>query len=180
MFVPFVHTLINSLMHNQTEAYNVTAGDVLHWFPSEKATRSYTLEGPDGKVARLGQPVKKGKRLEVTADELPRAGVYYLKAHLPLTGDESPGTPAPGAKERGIPIAAAPDLAETADLSTFEDRDIDGQLGFTPVHLIADTGAEALSVADRLNREWTGWLLVGVLLLLACEALLAWVCGRAW
>ncbi len=181
VFVPFVHTLINTLMHNQSEAYNVTAGEVLHWFPSERTPRNYTLEHPDGKVVRLGQPEKKGKRLEVTADDLPRAGVYRLAAHLPHIGDDETQSPGvPGVKDRGIPIAASPDLGETADLSTLKDAEIDGQLGFTPLHLIADTGADALSVADRLNREWTGWLLVSVLVLLACEALLAWICGRAW
>jgi uncharacterized repeat protein (TIGR01451 family) len=180
MFVPFTHTLINALMHNQSEAYNVTAGETLHWFPSEKSVRSYTLVHPDGKTVRLGQPEKKGKRYEVTADDLPRAGVYHLVAHLPNIGDDSPEALSPGVKDRGVPIAAGPDLAETADLSTFDDAKLDEQLGFTPIHLVADTGATALSVAERLNREWTGWLLVSLLVLLSCEALLAWVCGRAW
>jgi hypothetical protein len=181
VFVPFVHTLINSLMHNQSEAYNVTAGEVLHWYPSEKSVQAYTLLHPDGKTsARLGQPTKKGKRLVVTADDLPRAGVYHLVSHVPQAGDEdSPGSAAPS-RQRGIPIAAGPDLAETADLSTFSDREVDGLLGFTPVHLVADSGADAITAAERLNREWTAWLLIGVLVLLASEALLAWVCGRAW
>lgn len=180
VFVPFVHTLINSLMHSQSEVYNVTAGEVLHWYPSEKTTRSYTLVHPDGKVARLGQPEKKGKRLEVTADDLPRAGVYHLVAHVPQAEAEPPEVQSPSVKDRGIPIAAAPDFAETADLSTFDDAEIDSQLGFAPIHLVADSGAETLSAADRLNREWTSWLLIGILALLACEALMAWICGRAW
>ncbi len=180
VFVPFVHTLINTLMHGQSEVYNVTAGEVLHWYPSDRTSRSYTLVHPDGRVTRLGQPEKKGRRFEVTADDLPRAGVYHLVAHVPQLETEPPETQAPGAKDRGIPIAAAPDLAETADLSTFDDAEIDGQIGFAPIHLIADSGVDTLSAADRLNREWTSWLLIGILLLLACEAAMAWVCGRAW
>jgi hypothetical protein len=180
VFVPFVHTLINSLMQGQSEVYNVTAGEVLHWYPSEKTPRAYTLVHPDGKVVRLGQPEKKGKRLEVTADELPRAGVYHLVAHVPQAEADPPEVQSPSVKDRGIPIAAGPDLAETADLSTFDDAEIDNQLGFTPIHLAADSGAETLSAADRLNREWTGWLLIGILVLLACEAVMAWLCGRAW
>jgi hypothetical protein len=179
-FVPFVHTLVNTLMHGQSDAYNVTAGEVLHWYPSEKSSRSYTLVHPDGKVARLGQPEKKGKRFEVTADDLPRAGVYHLVAHVPQAEAEPPEVQSPSIKDRGIPIAAAPDLSETADLSTFDDAELDTQLGFTPIHLVADSGADTLSAADRLNREWTGWLLIGILVLLACEAVMAWVCGRAW
>jgi hypothetical protein len=182
VFVPFMHTLVNSLMHNQSEAYNVTAGETLHWFPSDKVPHSYTLVYPDGKMTvRLGQPKKEGKRLEVTADDLPRAGVYRLVSHVPLGADDAPGSESVGAKDRGIPIAAAPDFGETADLSSFDDeRDLNALLGFTPLHLIADSGAEAVSVAERVNREWTGWLLLAVLAMLACEALLAWVCGRAW
>jgi hypothetical protein len=179
VYIPFVHTLIGHLLHGQSESYNVTAGETLHWYPTEKSLRSYTLMQPDGKAIRLGQAEKKGKRLEVTANELPQAGVYHLIAHLPRIGDdaESPGTIL---KDAGIPIAAGADLRETADLSTFSDAEIDGKLNFTPIHLIADTGAETFSVADRLNREWTAWLLVAVLVLMVCEALLAWVCGRAW
>jgi hypothetical protein len=180
VFVPFVHTLINTLVHGQSDVYNVTAGEVLHWYPSEKSSRSYTLVHPDGKLARLGQPEKKGKRFEVTADDLPRAGVYHLVAHVPQAEAEPPEVESPSIKDRGIPIAAAPDLSETVDLSTLDDAAIDSQLGFTPIHLVADSGAETLSAADRLNREWTGWLLGGILVLLVCEALMAWVCGRAW
>jgi hypothetical protein len=181
LFVPFIHTLVNSLMHNQSDAYNLTTGEVLHWYPSDKMPHSYTLLYPDGKTTvRLGQPKKEGKRLEVTADELPRAGVYRLTAHLALSPDETPPDSA-GVKDRGIPIAAAPDFDETADLATYEnEQDLNALLGFTPLHLIADSGAEVLSAAERLNREWTGWLLLGVLAMLACEAALAWLCGRAW
>ncbi len=178
-FVPFVQTLVGYLMHGQSAAYNVTAGEVLHWYPSGTAARSYTLVRPDGKSVRLGQPQKKGKRLVVTADELPQAGVYRLVAHQPRA-DEASEAESPGVKEGGVPIAAGPDLRETADLTGYGDAEIDGRLGFTPVHLLADAGASAVSAADRLNREWTAWLLVAVLAFLACESLLAWVCGRAW
>lgn len=177
--IPFVHTLVGHLMHGQSESYNVTAGETLHWYPSEKGTRNYTLVHPGGKSVRLGHPEKKGKRLEVTADDLQRAGVYRLLAHLPRVGDDAE-VESPGGKEGGIPIAVGPDLRETADLSSFSDAEVDSRLSFVPIHLIADTGAETMSAADRLNREWTAWLLVLVLVLVVCEALLAWVCGRAW
>ena len=115
----------------------------------------------------------------MTADDLQHAGVYRLLAHLPRVGEDAEAE-SPGGKEGGIPIAVGPDLRETADLSTFSDAELDSRLSFVPIHLIADTGAETMSAGDRLNREWTAWLLVLVLVLVVCEALLAWVCGRAW
>src|SRR5260370_40918860 len=150
--MPVVDRLVGPLMHGQSESYNVTAGETLHWYPSEKGTRNYTLVHPNGKTVRLGQPEKKGKRLEVTADDLQRAGVYRLLAHLPRVGEDAEAE-SPGSKEGGIPIAVGPDLRETADLDTFSDAAIDSRLSFVPIHLIADTGAETMSAADRLNRE---------------------------
>src|SRR5262249_26012057 len=130
VFVPFMHTLINSLMHGQTEAYNVTAGEVLHWYPNDKTgSKNYTLVHPDGKSTQLGRHEKKGKRLEVPADDLPRAGVYRLVAHVI---DDAVAAESAGIKDRGIPIAASPDLGETADLGNLSDGNIDELLGFAP------------------------------------------------
>jgi hypothetical protein len=180
VYLPFTQVLVSHLLHGQTEAYNVTAGEALHWHPTEKAPRAYTLVHPDGKAVRLGAPEKKGMRSEVFADGLPRAGVYHLLALQPHGPDDTPGADTAAARDAGVPIAAAPDLRETADLSSYSDAEIDTRLGFAPLHLVADSGAEVVSVADRLNREWTLWLLTGVLGLLVCEMLLAWWCGRAW
>src|SRR5262249_45955247 len=88
VYIPFLHTLVGPRLPSQSESDNVRAGEVLHWYPSDRTPRAYTLVRPDGKSVRLGQPEKKGKRLVVTADELPQAGVYRLVAHLPR-GDES-------------------------------------------------------------------------------------------
>ena len=175
--IPFIHTLIGHLMHGQSQSYNVVAGETLHWYPTEKGTRTYTLIHPGGHEERLGHPAKRGHRMEVTADNLLRAGVYRLVAHLPRAGEDAE---TPGVKDIGIPIAAAPDLRETEDLSSFTDAEMNDRLGFTPIHLIADSGAETISVADRVNREWTAWLLMAVLVFLVFESMLAWVCGRAW
>ena len=57
---------------------------------------------------------------------------------------------------------------------------LDEQLGVQLLHLTAGDDGGDFSGAERLKREWTIWLLVGLLVLVLAEAGLAWVCGRAW
>jgi hypothetical protein len=73
-----------------------------------------------------------------------------------------------------------PDPQESDDLRALSDGEIDAQIGFQPIHIIAGDANAASTGADRLNREWTVWALVAVLGMALCETLLAWWCGRAW
>jgi hypothetical protein len=181
-FVPFVDVLISHLLQGQTQTYNVVAGEKLDWYPTEKVERAYTLVRPDGKNIRLGLPEKKlGNRAAVTADHLPAAGVYRMVATLPPQARAlEPGDVVQEDKTRGVPIAVVPDLRESQDLSTLTDEEIDQRLGFQPIHITAGAAASAQGAEDRLNREWTTWLLAAVLLLAGLESLLAYWCGRAW
>ncbi|MCI0684945.1 MAG: BatA domain-containing protein [Gemmataceae bacterium] len=178
VYVPFIDVAVAHLLHGQTQNHNLTAGETLRWYPSEKMTRSFTLVSPGGVRQRLGLPEKVGNRLVVTASDLPAAGVYRLVESLPA--DTTPAPIPVDDKTSGIPLAVTPDLRESDSLETFSDEQLDQRLGFSPAHVTAGAEAGALTLSDRLNREWTTWLLMAVFGLVVAEALLAWWCGRAW
>jgi hypothetical protein len=175
VYVPFIDVMVAHLLHGQTQNHNLTAGETLRWYPSDKLTRSFTLTMPDGSRQRLGLPEKVGNRLVVTANDLPNAGVHRLVEALPsdtaTTSDD---------KKAGIPLAVTPDLRESENLESFTDEQLDQRLGFAATHLTAGADGAPLTLTDRLNREWTMWLLMAVLALVIMEAVLAWWCGRAW
>jgi hypothetical protein len=182
--------MINHLMHGQTQTYNLVAGQTLNWFPTEKLDSTYNLVHPETKpdtggedtrfIERLRPPEKIGKRVVVSADNLPHAGVYYMTATT--RGSESIETSVSAAElvKTGTPIAVTPDLRETEDLSTLTAADINQKLGFEPIHITAGGDAAISTGAERLNREWTVWVLLAVLFLVLGEVVLAWWCGRAW
>ena len=179
-FVPFVDLVVSHLLQGQTQTYNLVAGQKLDWFPTEKVERAYALTYPDGTTVRLGLPEKQNNRAVVTASDLPLGGIYRMVTMLPprIQADEA-ATEAPPDRTAGVPIAVVPDLRESLDLTTLAKEQINERLGFEPIHMTA--GVEgATEAADRLNREWTTWLLIAVLILAVCEALLATWCGRAW
>lgn len=175
VFVPFVDVLVSHLLHGQTQNHNLTAGETLRWHPSDQTVRSFTLVRPDRSSTRLGLPEKIGNRTVVTASELSNAGIYRLVAGIPGEAGAAPED-----KTIDVPLAVTPDLRESDDLASFSDEQLDARLGFTPIHMTAGADAPAATSADRLNREWTMWLLMAVLFLAICEVLLAWWCGRAW
>jgi hypothetical protein len=165
VFVPFVNVAIRHLLHGQTQAYNLTAGQTLRWYTTGKATDTFNLIHPGGQVERLKAAEIEGKRLMVTAADLPRAGIYYMNA--------SPS-------DEPTPIAVVPDRRESEDLQSLGDKTIDENLGFEPIHMTAGDSSETSTGSERLNREWTVWVLLAVLLLALVESLLAWWCGKAW
>jgi len=179
-YLYFLDATVAYLAHGQAQSYNLQAGDMLKWYPTDKLDSVYNLVHPDGKVVRLGTPEKvKGRHVVTTAAELPRAGVYRMTVQS--RGAESVAEtidPAVAAKI-GTPIAVIPDLAESAELTTFANVDVERVLGFTPVYIIAGEGAVS-SGTERLNREWTVWALLAVLALVLLEVAFAWWCGRAW
>lgn len=178
-YVPFVNVTLNYLLHGQTQVHNVVAGQPLDWFPTEKEVRSYQLIHPEGRNERLGLPEMKDKRQVVRANNIEKAGVYRMVAALPNKGEQEESMlPAEGS--RGAPIAVVPDPRESEDLGSLADEQIDLLVGFSPIYLTAGAEEAASSGADRLNREWTTWLLFVVLGLGVGESLLAYWCGRAW
>jgi hypothetical protein len=179
-FIPFMHVTLNYLMHGQTQAYNLTAGQTFNWFPKDKQDNAYYLVHPDGKrVDRLGLPEKHGKRLVVVANDLPRAGVYRVAA-LPRGSESNEAIDPAEAIKTGTPIAVIPDLNESADLTTLTNAQINTVLGFEPIHIIAGETSSVSTGADRINREWTVWALLAVMGLVMFEVVFAWWCGRAW
>jgi hypothetical protein len=179
MYVPFMDVTVSHLLQGQTQTYNLVAGQTLNWYPTDKQDYIYELVPPDGKAVRLGQPEKVGKRSVVTANDLARAGIYHLIA-LPRGSDTSVTTDSLFPAKSGTPIAVVPDLHESDDLATLPDAQIDGLIGFVPIHITASVAESALSGTDRLNREWTVWALMAVLALVLTEVVLAWWCGKAW
>lgn len=181
--IPFVDVTVSYLLHGQTQSYNVVAGEKLDWYPTEKQEHAYTLIYPDGKNVRLGQPeLNKSKRKVVTASELPTAGIYRMVATRPAGVHSEDATILEPEldKSSGSPVAVVPDLRESQDLGTLTSEQLDERLGFRPIHLTAGMDTPNQGLGDRLNREWTMWLLLAVLVLAVCESLLAFWCGRAW
>lgn len=179
MFVPFIDVLTTHLLRGQEQTYNTVAGQALTWYPTDRTPLTYTLLPPEGAPIRLGLPEKVGTRSVVTLADLPRAGVYRLVSS-PVRGAEEVEPPESlASRDGGVPLAVVPDLRETEDLSAYTDVQLDERLKFAPVHLTAGE-EQSVTAADRLNREWTLWVLGAVLLLLLCEGVLAWWCGRAW
>lgn len=178
MYVPFMDVMTTHLLQGQTQTYNLVAGQTLTWYPTDRQNNVYDLIDPKGDSIRLGQPEKAGKRLVVIANDLPRAGVYRMTS-LPRGSDTAVTTVNTEAKT-GTPIAVVPDLRESEDLTTLSDAQIDQQLGFTPIHITAGVDDSASLGADRLNREWTVWVLLIVLAMALVEIVLAWWCGKAW
>ncbi len=172
LFVPFVDVAVSHLLHEQTQNHNVVAGDTVTWYPISSPTTVWSLAGPDGNSTRLGYSKKNGARQELDVGTPRQGGVYRLFSKASM--DEL--DPLASA---GVPIAVTPSLAESEDLSSLSNEQIDAKLGFAPIHLTA-SGDSSDSAAERLQREWTPWVLWIVLFLCAGESLLAWFCGKAW
>jgi Aerotolerance regulator N-terminal/von Willebrand factor type A domain len=176
-FFPFMYVTMNYLLHTETQTYNRVAGETLTYFPKDKKDHAYYLIHPDRKkIDRLGLPTKTKAGYVVTASDLPRAGVYHMTS-LPRGKDTPDALDVKEAVKTGIPIAVIPDLDESKNLATLTNAQINTQLDFTPIHIVA---GETASAADRLNSELTAWVLLVVLALVLGEVVLAWWCGRAW
>jgi hypothetical protein len=176
VYVPFIDVLVAHLLHGQAQNHNLVAGETLRWHPTDRLQRTYTLVHPDGERVRLGLPEKHGNREVVTTRDLPRAGVYHLTTSV---APQDGGLPGAGDLDKGVPLAVAPDLRESDDLTTLSAEQIDQRLGFTPIHITAGAEETAGGVTNRLHREWTLWVLMLVLFLAVSEMVLAWWCGRA-
>jgi hypothetical protein len=181
MYLPFIDVAVAHLLHGQTHTHNLTAGQTLQWYPRDAEQRTYALLHPGGHLERLGLPETVGERPVVTASDLSRAGIYYLLSMPAARPGQKAETPdSVEAKEKGSPLAVVPDLRESEDLESLTDAQIDERLGFRPIHVTAGDATATFSEIERLNHEWTLWILTAVLLLVLCESVLALWCGRAW
>lgn len=178
-YVYFLDATIAHLMHRKTQTYNLVAGQKLEWYPTDKFDHIYSLVHPDRTIERLNPPETIDKRLTVTKGEFTKAGVYRMISQ-PRGIEGSDTVDLAAALKTGTPIAVVPDLTESADLTALSAQEIDGQLGFAPIHIVAGSGESVSTGAERLNREWTVWVLLAVLILVLVEVAFAWWCGRAW
>jgi hypothetical protein len=179
-FVPLVEAKINYLLGRQSQSHNITVGEALRYVPpAPTALSSFVVVPPadrtgakvsllpEGQRVPLGLAQTENDRPLVVTPPLVKAGVYWL-----TTRDNDPAD--------RKPFAVAADLRESADLQTLPDVEIDRQLDFAPIHITVKEEQPAVFASERTNREWTPWLLWGVLTLAVGESLLAWFCGRAW
>jgi hypothetical protein len=181
MYPPLVRQLLVHVLQGQAQNHNRVAGEPIQWHAGESdAGRPFAVIRPDQKRIRLGvAEVFQGRPL-VTATATSLAGIYRL-APADGAAREEDATPAAAEEEMtGVPFAVVPNLRESEDLSSLSDEQIDERLDFKPVHLLAGDDPGVFSGAERLNREWTTWLLAALLALVVAEAGWAWVCGRAW
>ncbi len=197
-YLPFVHVALTHLLQQQTGRHNLVAGEPLVWHPPDQDARTgFTLISPAGVRTHLGAPDREEEKLVVTALDTSRAGVYRIVRadQARVARPESSkgvlfGSPTPfedsGRATRNttheaeeIPFAVVADLRESENLEALTDRELDERLGFPVIHLTAGDDLSVFSGVERLNREWTVWLLAAVLGLALGEAALAWFCGRA-
>jgi hypothetical protein len=185
MYIPLVHSLVGHLLQGQVRNQNTVVGRNLAWpVPERDAGKSFVLITPDGARLPLGLPEMAKGRPTLTLTDLYRAGIYRVA--------RAKAAPPPGASEEeqkalqlekedpGQPMAVIPDLNESANLEMLTDEQIDERLGFRPIHVAAGADPNSYSGVERSGREWTTWVLVVLLILATGEALLAWVCSRAW
>jgi hypothetical protein len=184
MYVPLLDTIVNHLLQGQTQSQNSVAGEPLLWHVPEKdAGRHFQLVPPRGEKVRLGLPEMVQGRPALALSDLTQAGVYRIFAARPPA---SPGSEDAEAEKKtdnqdpGLPLAVVPDLRESANLEALTEQQLDERLGFKAFHVIAGADPSSYSGVERAHLEWTPWVLAAVLVVAVGEALLAWLCGRAW
>jgi hypothetical protein len=160
--------ILAHLTGKATRGLNKVAGEPLVWAPPE-AKKPFEVQTPSGRRVNVGRAVVPagGTQQTVTLTDTSKAGVYRFA----VEGDKTPTGPV---------FAVAPDPKETEDLTCLTESEIEQRLGFKPVFLKAETGAESEITTERDRREWTVWVLL-VLFGVACvESAWAWICGKAW
>lgn len=179
-YLYFLEASLAHLMNTQTQTYNLTAGETLKWHLTDKQHQMYSLIHPGDTVARLGVPEKTSKgQFVVTANDLSRSGVYRLFSQ-PRGGEGNDIFDLREVTKNAQPIAVTPDPRESADLTSLSNEQLNDRLGFVPIHIIAGAEEGSSTGAERMNREWTVWVLLAVLILALCEVAFAWWCGRSW
>jgi hypothetical protein len=167
-FVPFVQVAVSHLLQGRPQALNRVAGQALVWqVPTGEAAEAFDLIDAADKRTRVGFAESVGGRPLVTSSELTRAGIYRLS---PANREPSDETPL---------FAVTPEVGETEDLTCLTPAAIDERLGFASIHTTAGDISTDFSGGDLLTREWTPWLLIALLALVAFEMYFAWFCDQA-
>jgi hypothetical protein len=178
--LPFLTETLKHLLQAPLALHNRRAGETLAWYPPViDQAADHQLLTPRSEEIRLDPPRTAGQRAVVVTHHIERAGVYRI---VPVRATSDAVTKLePDRKNEpvGALYAVTPDLRESEDLSAFSDTEIDGQLGFLPVHLTAGAEMTADSVG-RTGGEWWWYLLLAVIGIASFETVLAWVCSRAW
>jgi hypothetical protein len=186
-YLPLIQSALGQVLQAPLAGHNRRVGEALVWNPPlYDENRVHVVSFPPRAGAppedrSLGLPRDENDESVVTFTDTSRAGVYQIR---PVGGEPAGGArvtdlaPTAGRLVGGL-FAVAPDLRETENLESLSDQQIDEQLGFQAIHWTAGQGGGALS-SERFTREWTMWLLAGVLGLVLFETALAWFCGRAW
>jgi hypothetical protein len=179
-FLPFVTETLKHLLEGPMASHNRHAGESLAWYPPviDQGT-NHQLVTPTNPNVPLGMPQTAGQRAVVSTPPIERAGIYRI---IPSRADTNAVTKPEVEKKPeqiGALYAVTPDLRESADLSTFADKEIDDQLGFPGVHLTAGEDMTADSVG-RSSGEWWWYILLVVIGIAGFETVFAWICSRAW
>lgn len=168
-FLATIQMTFRGLLDQQTPLLNRTVGEALTFSPTGKdAGLPFILVKPDGKRERLGVPQLAQGRPLVRTSETSMAGVYRMTPDREIIG------------EGAAVFAVTPDPRETEDLTALTNAELDDLLGFKAIHVTAGQNAGEWATDERLNREWTMWVLIVLMILVVSETVLAWVCGRAW
>jgi hypothetical protein len=173
-FVPFTRFLLAHLTARKVPGGNRMAGDPLVWHPPELGLGFELVkpikngEKPPAPRVKIGTAqAAAGQKLTVTATDTAVAGVYRI-------------VPAGEADSKGPVFAVNADLRESANMDAATDANLRDMLGFAPKVIQAGAGTETAVGQHRTGREWTEWVLLGLLIFLLAESVWAWVCGRAW
>jgi hypothetical protein len=167
-YLPFVHVALSHLLDGPSAALNRVAGEPIQWRPSPAdGDKIFALVDPDGRRTRLGVPTMNEGLPLVTATSTARAGAYRI------VKEKDPEDP-------GALFAVTPDPRETEDLESFTDKQVDERLGFKVTHVTAGDDPGVYAGGERLKTEWTTWVLLVMLAIVAFETVLAWYCGRGW
>jgi hypothetical protein len=176
-FVPFCQVTMADLIGRRLPGGNQTAGERIVWYPRQGGVNFEVVlpvrpNETSPRRVRLGQPLipSPGDRMSVTvpAGDTTDPGVYRI------VRESNPPTP------EDPTFALNPDLRESENLDVASDADVANAVGFAPTIIQAGATVEAVVTQTRARREWTEWLLLGLLLLLIGESVWAWFCGRAW
>ncbi len=179
-FLPFVTETLKHLLESPMALHNRHAGETLAWYPPVIDQGSdHQLLTPKNEAIRLAPPQTAGQRAVVSTPPIDHAGVYRIMPIRPASDAETKPEVDKKIEPVGGLYAVTPDLRESADLSTFADKEIDEQLGFPAVHLTAGEEMTAESVV-RSSGEWWWYILLVVIGIAGFETVLAWICSRAW
>lgn len=168
-YLSFTQFTLSHLTGQATVGANRIAGQPLIWRPAELDPKGYELVRPDDRREKITdiQAGDADTKPTVTATATDNAGIYRIE---PI--DKPLRTPPQ--------FAVAPDLAESDQLDAYTTPEMEQILGFEPLLVLAGDGTGAELTAQRSRREWTIWILLGLLTVTVCESGWAWMCGRAW